>query len=412
MTRSSTSVDVDVDVAVIGGGIVGLATAYRLLERRPRLRLAVIEKEPELARHQSGHNSGVLHAGVYYAPGSLKATLCREGKAAVERFAEAHDIPVRHPGKLVVALTEAELPALATLHERARAGGVDGLELVGAERIRELEPNATGIRAVWSPRTGIVDFRAVALAIGDAIRAQGAEIHVGRAVTGLTERTDGVVVTTSRGEIRAGQVISCAGLQADRVAALSGRSGPSVPRIVPFRGDYYTLRPEARSLVRRLLYPVPDPRFPFLGVHFTPRIDGEVWVGPNAVVAFAREGYRRTDVDLRDLTETLAYRGFLRLAGRHLRTGLAEMWRDVSRTAYAAELRRYVPDLRTDDLVAGPSGVRAQAVAIDGTLVDDFRLGGSRRLLHVHNAPSPGATASLAIGRVLAERAIERFDLS
>lgn len=410
MTRSPTSVDVD--VAVIGGGIVGLATAYRLLERRPGLRLAVIEKEPELARHQSGHNSGVLHAGVYYAPGSLKATLCREGKAAVERFAEAHDIPVRHPGKLVVALTEAELPALANLHERARAGGVEGLELVGAERIRELEPNATGIRALWSPRTGIVDFRAVALAIGDEIRAQGAEIHVGRAVTGLTEQTDGVVVTTSRGVIRAGQVIACAGLQADRVAALSGRSGPAIPRIVPFRGDYYTLRPEARSLVRRLLYPVPDPRFPFLGVHFTPRIDGEVWVGPNAVVAFAREGYRRTDVDLRDLAETLAYRGFLRLAGRHLRTGLVEMWRDVSRTAYAAELRRYVPDLRTDDLVAGESGVRAQAVAIDGTLVDDFRLGGSRRLLHVHNAPSPGATASLAIGRVLAERAIERFDLS
>lgn len=407
----SSATGLDVDVAVIGGGIVGLATAFRLLERRPGLRLAVIDKEAELAHHQSGHNSGVLHAGVYYAPGSLKATLCREGKLALERFAESHAIPVRHPGKLVIALTEAELPALSELHERARASGVEGAELVGPERIRELEPHAIGIRALWSPRTGIVDFREVALAIAGEIRARGAEIHLERAVTGLAERSDGVVVSTSRGEIRAGRVVACAGLQADRVAAMSGWSGPAVPRIVPFRGDYYALRPAARQLVGRLLYPVPDPRFPFLGVHFTPRIDGQVWAGPNAVLAFAREGYRRTDVDLRDLAGTLAYRGFLRLAGRHLRMGLAEMWRDLSRPAFAAELRRYVPDLRTDDLVAGPSGVRAQALAIDGRLIDDFRLGGSRRLLHVHNAPSPGATASLAIGRVLAKRAIERFEL-
>ena len=401
----------DLDVAVVGGGIIGLATAYRLLERRPGLRLAVIEKEPELARHQSGHNSGVLHAGVYYAPGSLKATLCREGKTAVERFAETHGIPVRHPGKLVVALTEGELPALDRLHERARASGVEGVELVGPERIRELEPHAAGIRGLWSPRSGIIDFRSVALAIADEILAHGAEIHTERRVTGLTEGPAGVTLATSRGELRAGQVIACAGLQADRVAAMSGQVGRSVPRIVPFRGDYYRLRPEARRLVGRLLYPVPDPRFPFLGVHFTPRIDGEVWAGPNAVLAFAREGYRRTDVDLRDLAGTLTYRGFLRLAGRHLRTGVAEMWRDISKRAYTAELQRYLPELVADDLVAGPSGVRAQALAIDGSLVDDFRLGGSRRVLHVHNAPSPGATASLAIGRVLAERAIDRFEL-
>jgi (S)-2-hydroxyglutarate dehydrogenase len=403
--------DERVDVAIIGGGIVGLATAHQLLRRRPDLRLAIVEKETELARHQSGHNSGVLHAGLYYAPGSLKAILCREGKAEVERFADEHGIAVRHPGKLVVALSESELPRLDALRERAEANGVEGLEAVGPERIRELEPRAAGIRGLWSPRTGIVDFRAVALAIADEVRGQGGRIDTGRPVTGLRELPDGVVLSTGRGELRADRVIACAGLQADRVAAMSG-GGSDVPRIVPFRGDYYTLKPEARGLVSRLIYPVPDPRFPFLGVHFTPRIDGEVWAGPNAVLAFAREGYRRLDLDLRDLVGTLTYRGFLRLAGRHLRMGLAEMWRDWSKRAFVAELQRYLPDLRSDQLTFGPSGVRAQALGTDGTLIDDFSLGGSQRILHVHNAPSPAATASLAIGRVLAERAIERFELA
>ena len=400
------------DVVVVGGGILGLATAYRLLLRRPGLRLALIEKESELARHQSSHNSGVLHAGVYYAPGTLKAALCREGKAELERFAEEHGIPVRHPGKLVIALTEAELPRLGALAERARANGVDGLEVVEQARIRELEPAAAGIRGLWSPRTGIVDFQAVALAIADDVRGLGGEIRTGQPLSGMLENAHEVVLSTSRGELRAGRVIACAGLQADRVAAMSGPLGPEVPRIVPFRGDYYRLVPEARSLVTRLIYPLPDSRFPFLGVHFTPRIDGEVWAGPNAVLAFAREGYRRRDLDLGDLLETLSYRGFLRLAGRHLRTGMAELWRDWSKRAFVRELQRYLPELRSDQLMAGPSGVRAQALAIDGQLVDDFSLGGSRRVLHVRNAPSPGATASLAIGRVLAERAIVRFDLS
>jgi len=400
------------DVLIIGGGIVGLATAYRLLQERPGLRLAIVEKEPELARHQSGHNSGVLHAGLYYAPGSLKARLCREGKVEVERFAEAHGIPFRYPGKLVVALTEAELPRFETLRARAEANGVDGLEVVGPDRIRELEPEAAGIRGLWSPRTGIIDFRAVALAIATEVRGQGGTIHIGRAVTGLTERPEGIVVSTSSAEIQADHVIACAGLQADRVAAMSGERGPEVPRIVPFRGDYYQLTPDARHLVTRLIYPVPDPRFPFLGVHFTPRIDGQVWAGPNAVLAFAREGYRRRDLDLGDLFGTLTYPGFLRLARRHFRMGVTEMWRDWSKRAFVAALRRYLPDLRADQLEWGPSGVRAQALAIDGTLVDDFSLGGSRRILHVRNAPSPAATASLAIGRVLAEQAIERFELT
>ena len=399
------------DVAIVGGGIVGLATALRLLEARPGLRLAIVEKESAVATHQSGHNSGVLHAGLYYAPGSLKARLCREGKTAVEAYAATHDIPVRHPGKLVVALTEDELPRLADLRERATANGVEGLEEIGRERMRELEPEVAGIRALWSPRTGIIDFNAVARAFAVDLGAQGVAIHVGREVTAIQQHADGVVLSTTAGDLTADHVIACAGLHADRVSAMTGEAGPDVPRIVPFRGDYYTLRPDARALVTRLIYPVPDPRFPFLGVHFTPRHDGAVWAGPNAVLALAREGYKRTDIDLRDLVSTLTYRGFQRLARKHWRMGAAEMWRDVSHRAYVNEMQRYLPAIRGEDVRFGPSGVRAQAVARDGSMVDDFSLGGSGRILHVRNAPSPAATASLAIGRVLAETAIERFGL-
>lgn len=289
----------DVDLAIVGGGIVGLATAYRLLDARPELRIAIVEKEAEPATHQSGHNSGVLHAGLYYAPGSLKATLCREGKLELERFAEAHDVPVERCGKLVVALDEGELPRFAALKERAVANGVPGLEEVGRERIAEIEPHAAGIRALWSPSTAIVDFRRVALALADEIRSRGAEIHLGRRVTGIRESATEVVLETSSGAVVARHVIVCAGLHADRLAAMAGAT--EAPRIVPFRGDYYTLTPDARHLARGLIYPVPDPRFPFLGVHFTKRIDGEVWAGPNAVLAFAREAYRRRDLSVRDL---------------------------------------------------------------------------------------------------------------
>ena len=395
------------DVVIVGGGIVGLATALRLTEARPDLQVAILEKEDEVATHQSGHNSGVLHAGLYYAPGSLKARLCQEGKAAVEAFAEAHEIPFERCGKLVVALDESELERLAALHDRAVANGVPGLEEVGPERIRELEPHAAGIRGLWSPSTGIIDFRRVALAMADDLRTRGVSIFTGRAARGLDERNDEVIVSTRAGELRAALVVACAGLQADRVAALSGaREGP---RIVPFRGDYYTLTADARGLVRGLIYPVPDPRFPFLGVHFTKRIDGQVWAGPNAVLAFAREGYRRRDLNPRDLFGTLTNTGFLRLAGRYLRTGLGEMWRDWWKPAFVRELQRYVPEIRADQLQFGPSGVRAQALGRDGTLVDDFVLGGSARILHVRNAPSPAATSSLAIGGMLATTALDRL---
>jgi (S)-2-hydroxyglutarate dehydrogenase len=400
------------DVAIIGGGIVGLATAVRLLEARPGLRIEIVEKEAELATHQSGHNSGVLHAGLYYAPGSLKARLCREGKAAIEAYAPSRGIEIRHPGKLVVAITEDELPRLAEIRARAEANGVEGLEEIGPERLGELQPGVAGMRALWSPRTGIVDFRAVALAYAADLRALGVTIHLSRDVTAIEQRSDGVVLKTGAGDLPAAHLIACAGLQSDRVAAMTGETGPEVPRIVPFRGDYYTLTGDAQNLVSRLVYPVPDPRFPFLGVHFTPRHDGALWAGPNAVVAFAREGYRRTDLDLRDLAGTLTYRGFQRLALRYWRVGAAEMWRDISRRAYVHQMQRYVPALRAKDVRFGPSGVRAQAVARDGTMVDDFSLGGSARILHVRNAPSPAATASLAIGRVLAETAIDRFELA
>jgi L-2-hydroxyglutarate oxidase LhgO len=397
------------DVVVVGGGIVGLATAFRLLEARPSLAVAVVEKEDDLGTHQTGHNSGVLHAGVYYAPGSLKARLCREGKLALEQFAGEHDIPVRHCGKLIVALNEAELPRLMALKERATANGVEGLEDIGPERMRELEPHVSGIRALWSPRTGIVDFRRVALTYAEEVMARGGTVITGTRVVAVREMSSEQILLTSAGRLRARVVVICAGLQADRVAARSGVV--NAPHVVPFRGDYYTLTPNARALVNGLVYPVPDLRFPFLGVHFTRRIDDEVWAGPNAVLAFAREGYRRRDINMRDLAETLFYPGFWRLARPYIRTGLAEMWRDAWKPAFVAALQHYIPELRGDQLVFGPSGVRAQAVAQTGAMVDDFAIGGSEKVIHVINAPSPAATSSLAIGRVLAEKALERFAL-
>lgn len=397
------------DVVIIGGGILGLAVARELLGRRPNLRIAVLEREAELAAHQTGHNSGVLHAGLYYAPGSLKARLTRQGQVALERYADEHGIPYERCGKLVVATDASELDALEALRQRAEANGVPGLEVVGPERIHEIEPHAAAIRGLWSPGTGIIDYRAVTLAFAEDVRRAGGTIHVGHEVRSIRESPQGLVLGTRGGEIVAGRVIACAGLWADRVAAMSGTAGSE--RIIPFRGDYYTLTPDARSLVRGLIYPVPDPRFPFLGVHFTRRIDGEVWAGPNAVLAFARAGYRRRDVNLRDLAGIMGSRGFLRLATRFWRTGAAEMWRDWSKGSFLAELQRFVPALHADQITFGPSGIRAQAVDLDGSLVDDFRFRGTDRILHVVNAPSPAATASLAIGEEIANRAVERFAL-
>ena len=408
--RPSAAAD-RVDVAIVGAGIVGLATALRLLERRPGMRLTVLEQEPAVGVHQSGHNSGVVHAGIYYAPGSQKALLCREGKGLLERYCEEHGIPIAWPGKLVVALDEAELPRLAALKERALANVVEGLEEVGPERIREIEPHVRGIRALWSPRTGITDFALVTRAYADDVRSRGGRVELSRPVTAIERRPDALVLATPRGPVQARAVVACAGLWSDRVAALTGDRATDAPSIVPFRGDYYTLAADAAPLVRGLIYPVPDPRFPFLGVHFTRRIDGQVWAGPNAVLAFRRAGYRRRDVSLRDLAEALGNPGFRRLARRFWRTGAAEMWRDWSKAAFVKEMRRYLPDLRGDQVAFGPSGVRAQALGRDGSLVDDFDLAGADRVLHVRNAPSPAATSSLAIGSRLAAEAVDRFGL-
>jgi L-2-hydroxyglutarate oxidase LhgO len=396
-----------VDVAVVGAGILGLATARELLGRRPGLRLVVLDKEPAVATHQTGHNSGVLHAGLYYEPGSLKARLCRDGKVLLERYCDDHGIPVERCGKLVVAVDEAELDRFEAIRARAEANAVPGLEVLGPAGLRDHEPHAAGVRALWSPGTGIVDFRQVALALAADTEAAGGEIRLSAPVVGVERGASAVVLRTPGDAVAARHVIACAGLHADTMARLCGDTSPE--RIVPFRGDYHTLTPEARPLVRGLIYPVPDPRFPFLGMHLTKRIDGAVLAGPNAVLALAREGYRRRDVHPRELGAVLADPAFRRLARRYWRPGLAEMWRDVSKQAFLRELKRYVPALDSRHLRFGPSGVRAQALDPDGTLVDDFRLGSDDRVLTVRNAPSPAATASLAIAGALADRAEQQF---
>ena len=397
-----------VDVVVVGGGIVGLATAYRLLERRPGMRLVLLEKEPELATHQTGRNSGVIHSPNTYAPGSLKARLCAEGRRDALAFADEHGVPYAMPGELIVATCPEEVPRLDAIAERARANGVATARTIGPEEIREIEPNVVGVRALHVPETGIIDWRAFALALAGADRARGAEIRTGAAVTGIAAGSREVLVSSTAGAIRAAGVITCAGLWSDRVASMTDAGRPEPDRgtrIVPFRGDYFILRPRAAALVRGLVYPVPDPRYPFLGVHLTVRIDGQVWAGPNAVLAFARDGYRRRDIDVGDLAEVLANRGFLKLARRYWRTGAAEMWRDWWPPSFVAAIRRYLPAIEREDVEPGPSGVRAQAMGADGSLVEDFLLTVRPRVVHVRNAPSPAATASLAIGREIAERA-------
>jgi (S)-2-hydroxyglutarate dehydrogenase len=398
------------DIAIVGGGIVGLATGLELLQRHPDLRLVILEKEDAIGQHQTGHNSGVIHSGIYYAPGSLKATLCVKGKAKLLDFCERHNIMYDLVGKVIVATDEEELPRLQNLYERGQKNGVPGLEMIGPERIREIEPHCVGIKALYSPETGIIDYSVVARKYAELIEAAGGEIRTNHEVIGISRRGNMRLLETPVGAVETRYVISCAGLYADRVAKLTG--GAAEPQIVPFRGDYYMLRPEKSDWVWGNIYPVPDPRFPFLGVHFTRRINGDVWLGPNAVLAFAREGYRLTDLNVGELIEALRYRGFQRLATKFWRTGMDEMYRDVSKNAVLASLQRYMPDLTMDDMIPGPSGVRAQALAPDGSLVDDFIVDRQGDTLHVRNAPSPAATSSLAIGELIADAAEETFTLS
>lgn len=396
------------DVVVVGGGIIGLSTAYHLLKAQPTLRLVLLEKESALAQHQTGRNSGVLHSGVYYEPGSLKATTCRAGKAAMTEFCRAEGVPYDICGKVIVATDRSELPALRTIFERGRANGVD-CELIGPERLRDLEPHAAGIRAVHVPETGIVDYRAVCERLAVRIREMGGTIRTGTRVDQIVP-VNGTSIVYSAGTAveKTRFVANCAGLHSDRVAAMSGSEVDT--KIVPFRGEYYKLTPDARSLCRGLIYPVPNPDFPFLGVHFTRMIDGSVECGPNAVLAFAREGYSHTEVNVRDLAETLSYPGFLKLASSYWRTGLAEMWRSVSKTAFVAALQKLVPAVRAEHLEAAPAGVRAQAVTPDGRLLDDFLIEEAGTVVNVCNAPSPAATSALAIGQTIADRLRPRLD--
>ncbi|MFN3595718.1 MAG: L-2-hydroxyglutarate oxidase [Rubricoccaceae bacterium] len=394
------------DVAVVGGGLVGLATAARLAALRPGLRLVLLEKETGVARHQSGRNSGVLHAGVYYRPGSRKAALCRAGKAALEAFCDAEGLPWRRCGKLIVAVDEAELPALRALAARAEANGVSARWL-GPEALREVEPHAAGVAALHVHATGVADFGAVAERLRARLRRAGADVRTGTAVVSGREGRQHVTLETTRGVLEARVVVGAAGLFADRLARALGHE-PGVA-LVPFRGEYAVLRPEAAAMVRALIYPVPDPAFPFLGVHLTRTVHGVVEAGPSAALAFAREGYRLGTFHARDLAETLGARGFRRLAARHWRMGASELSRSVSLTAFWRAARRLLPGLGRDDLMRGPSGVRAQAVFPDGSLADDFVLGETGRCVHVLNAPSPAATACLAVGDAVAQRALARL---
>ena len=386
---------------VVGGGIVGLATAYRFSERFPSRRVIVLEKEKTLGSHQSGRNSGVLHSGIYYHPESLKASNCRRGKRMMEEFCAEEKIPFERCGKVVVAVDESELPRLDAIRERAEANGV-ACERIGPERLKELEPHAAGLAALHVPETGIVDYRAVCARLADKLQERGAKIVTGARVTALLPRTSDVTVSTKAGEFGAQVAVNCGGLHADRVLQRAGCVRPF--RIVPFRGEYHELVPEARGLVKNLIYPVPDPRLPFLGVHFTRRIGGAIECGPNAVLAFAREGYRMTSVSLGDLWDTLTYDGFWRLARKHGRVGAAEIRRSLFKSAFARALQRLVPEVRASHLVSRPAGVRAQALDPDGSLVDDFRIEMQGRLVHVLNAPSPAATASFSIGEAIVDR--------
>src|SRR5215211_2703813 len=389
------------DVVVVGAGILGLAVARELLSRRPGLGLTVLEKEHAIAQHQTGHNSGVIHSGIYYAPGSLKADLCVEGSRLMYEFCAEKRVPTDRCGKVIVAANDGELHRLEELRERGEANGVRGLEEIGRDRLAELEPNVVGVRALHSPETGIVDFRLVAEALAEEVCERGGSILTGHVVEDIASTPEGARVRTSGGQFHATRLVTCAGLHSDRLAVMTG--APPTPRIVPFRGTYYALSERARSLVNGLVYPVPDPALPILGVRFTKQISGEIWAGPNAVLAFAREGYRLRDLRRRDVWETLSYPGFRRMARRYWRTGLSEAWGELSKRAFVAAMRKQVPTVGLADLGARHAGVRAQAVAENGTLLDDFWLDEAPNVTHVRNAPSPAATSSLALARRIAD---------
>ena len=402
--------DSSYNVIIIGGGVVGLGVALEITRRFPHRRLLLLEKEDRVALHQSGHNSGVIHSGVYYKPGSLKARLCVTGAAAMVEFCREHGIAHNVCSKVIVATHADELPRLEELRQRGEANGLTGLRMIGPEELREIEPHATGLRALVVPSTGVTDYALVCEKYAELISAAGGTVLLSAAATGIRRMPNEIVVETSRGAFSTASLINCAGLFSDRISRMAG-DDPGV-LIVPFRGEYYDLVPERASLVKALIYPVPDPRFPFLGVHFTRRITGKVDAGPNAVLALAREGYRHTDINLRDLASAATFPGFWRMAGRHWRNALDEWHRSLSKPAFVRALQRLLPEVGEKDLVPGGSGVRAQALKPDGSLVDDFQFVPSGKVLHVLNVPSPAATASLTIGKAIVETAAASLGLS
>ena len=395
------------DIAIIGGGILGLSTAMQLTARAPHWRVAVLEKEEQLATHQTGHNSGVMHSGIYYRPGSHKAQFCVAGLNNLVNFCDENEIEYQQCGKVIIAIEESELGRLQDLYDRGTANGVPDLEIVGPERLKEIEPYVTGVQALWAPHTGIVDFTKVAAAYANKFQQAGGDIFTGAPVRKITRSSGAVALETPKGTLQAKNLINCAGLYADRVAAMTGEN--VAVRIIPFRGEYYTLQPESHHLVSGLIYPVPDPQFPFLGVHFTRNIHGRVEAGPNAVLALRREGYRKRDFDLGESLGNLAYPGFWKMALKYWKIGLGEVYRSYNKRVFLRDLQRLLPEIKDSDLAGGGSGVRAQAVAKDGSLLDDFSIIQGRDAIHVLNAPSPGATSSLAIGEHIAGLALENF---
>jgi L-2-hydroxyglutarate oxidase LhgO len=397
------------DVLIVGAGIVGLATAMDLTQRRPDLKVIVLDKEKEVAAHQTGNNSGVIHAGIYYKPGSLKAQMSIEGMNSMVEFCQQHDLPYELCGKVIVALTPEELPRLEDLYQRGTANGVPELRRISQEEIKEYEPHSAGIAGLWSPRTGIVDYRAVTRKYAEIVQEGGGEIRLDTPVIGIDQRTDELVVETTQGEVHTRFLVNCAGLESDLVAKMMGSTEGL--RIVPFRGEYYELTSASQHLVRGLIYPVPDPEFPFLGVHFTKKITGSVEAGPNAVLAFAREGYKKTDFDLGHLLGLITFPGMWRLAAKYWKTGLGEMYRSWNKRAFVKALQKLVPEIGMDDLKPGGAGIRAQAMDSKGNLLGDFSILERPNSIHVLNAPSPAATASIPIGRSIADKALATFGL-
>jgi L-2-hydroxyglutarate oxidase LhgO len=393
--------DLKVDLVIIGGGIVGLATALESVRRNRSRRIAVLEKESTIGRHQTGHNSGVIHSGIYYKPGSLKAKNCVVGAAVMVEFCREHNIAFEICGKVVVATSESELPGLQELMRRGIANGVPGLAMISKERLREIEPHCAGLSALHVPGTGIADYPAVARKYAELIRAGGGQILTQCEVRGIKRNGQGIVIESQQGAIEAGFAVNCAGLHSDRVMRLAGDAQGL--QIVPFRGEYYEIVHDRRKLVRNLIYPVADPRFPFLGVHFTRRITAGIEAGPNAVLALKREGYRKTDFDLKDALETATFPGFWRMASKYWWNGFGEYYRSLNKQAFTRALQKLVPEIQASDLQPAGSGVRAQALDAKGRLLDDFCIMRSERMIHVCNVPSPAATASLIIGKQIVD---------